>query len=207
MSTPLLFENSFIMNINNKSLYNEWLALYRDNFTPYKIGKKYNLSSASVKFGLKKMGIIFPTPQPIKSPTDRFNNFVIKQEGCWGWSGALDTAGYGMISIGGKLHKASRYSYRIYKGDPSGSNVLHKCDNPICTNPDHLFLGSQSDNSRDMYGKGRWGNSNLNTERVKEIKRLILAGEKNGTIAKKYKVKTKVIRAIKIGERWRYVTI
>ena len=74
---------------------------------------------------------------------------------CWYWVGYRDHLGYGRFN--GELEsKAHRASWRIFVGEiPDGMNVLHRCDVRCCVNPDHLFLGSQSDNVRDMVAKGR----------------------------------------------------
>lgn len=78
--------------------------------------------------------------------------------GCWPWTGSRRHA-YGEVEIGGKKHYAHRLMYEHVYGplDPD-LNVCHKCDNPICVRPDHLFAGTQGDNMRDMSTKGRWGN-------------------------------------------------
>lgn len=85
--------------------------------------------------------------------------------GCWLWEGAADKNGYGCVKAlprHRRDRRAHRVSWAIYRGDiPSGLCVLHKCDTPACVNPDHLFLGTQSDNNADMTRKGRhrgWGN-------------------------------------------------
>ena len=72
---------------------------------------------------------------------------------------ARTAAGYGLINVGSKkLVYAHRISWTLTHGDPSELLVLHRCDNPSCVNPDHLFLGSHKDNMQDMAAKGRWGN-------------------------------------------------
>ena len=73
--------------------------------------------------------------------------------GCWLWSGA-QTKGYGKISKGDYL-TAHRSSWALHFGDPGGMIVCHKCDVPLCVNPDHLFLGTHQDNTQDMIQKGR----------------------------------------------------
>lgn len=74
---------------------------------------------------------------------------------CWYWAGHVDDTGYGRI-VGLGENKAHRVAYRLFKGSiPEGMKVLHRCDTRCCVNPDHLFLGTQADNVRDMREKGR----------------------------------------------------
>ncbi len=94
----------------------------------------------------------------MKTVKERFEEkyTVCNNTGCWNWHGALMGSGYGNImNENGKLEGAHRLSYRLNKGDIGASFVLHECDNPLCVNPDHLFLGSQKDNLADMTNKGR----------------------------------------------------
>lgn len=80
-----------------------------------------------------------------------------KKTGCleWqGWRAGLNL--YGAISYRGKQYLAHRLSWLTFVGPiPNGARVLHKCDNPLCLEPSHLFLGTQADNVADMLGKGR----------------------------------------------------
>ncbi len=77
-------------------------------------------------------------------------------EGCWIWNGSRNWDGYGMLSFMGKAMGSHRASWIIHNGEiPSGKSVLHRCDNPPCVNPSHLFLGTQGDNVRDCARKGR----------------------------------------------------
>lgn len=81
---------------------------------------------------------------------------VLKTDGCWSWVGAKHRHGYGQIRVNKKLLAAHRVSWLLHYGQiPDGMCVLHKCDNPECTNPEHLFIGTMKDNSRDMMAKGR----------------------------------------------------
>jgi hypothetical protein len=91
-----------------------------------------------------------------KGLRDRFECQAVKKEGCWDWLGHKDDRGYCRIMVGGKIQLAHRVSWELHRGPLSdGQHVCHKCDNPSCTNPAHLFIGSQKDNIRDMYSKGR----------------------------------------------------
>jgi hypothetical protein len=76
---------------------------------------------------------------------------------CWHWRGVTNQFGYGRFSYRGKTQVAHRLSYEAFVGPiPGGMSVLHKCDNPSCINPEHLWLGTYSDNRRDCLSKGRW---------------------------------------------------
>ena len=96
---------------------------------------------------------------------ERFFEKVKKGDGCWEWTANKNNKGYGMLGgpktpdRKGRLMLAHRVSYRLaYGGIPKGKWVLHRCDNPGCVNPDHLFLGNNVANVRDMHSKGRgWG--------------------------------------------------
>lgn len=82
--------------------------------------------------------------------------YIIKDvSGCWNWIGCKDRGGYGYVRIGKIQIGAHRYIYTLYKGEIGDKFVLHTCDNPSCVNPEHLFLGTQTDNMQDMISKGR----------------------------------------------------
>lgn len=82
--------------------------------------------------------------------------------GCWNWRLSKDRIGYGRMKVqlgsrdSFRSTSAHRYAYELWRGHiPQGMNVLHSCDNRQCCNPEHLFLGTQKDNMRDMHAKGR----------------------------------------------------
>jgi hypothetical protein len=98
----------------------------------------------------------------------------VTESGCWIWMGSTWSGGYGYVRNEGKYISAHRYMYELYKGKiPDGLNCLHTCDNPSCVNPNHLFLGTQTDNMRDMIKKGRGanvkGNNNPNYKHGKFV--------------------------------------
>lgn len=105
-----------------------------------------------------------------------------------------------------------RSSWIIHKGSiPFGLSVLHSCDNKICTNPDHLFLGTNEDNVNDMLYKKRnpigskVGTAKLDESKVSFIKRSISSGISLQELAKKFDVTYQAIALIKNGKNWKHV--
>lgn len=94
---------------------------------------------------------------PQGSAEERFWRYVDKTDECWTWTGGRINGGYGCFSVDGETNVAAhRFSYQLHNGEiPAGLVVCHRCDNPPCVRPDHLFLGTQLDNVRDMFSKGR----------------------------------------------------
>lgn len=86
----------------------------------------------------------------------RFWSKVRRGSSCWTWSGRIGDRGYGQFDDGDRTLRAHRVAWTLTRGEiPAGMQVLHRCDNPACVRPDHLFLGTHDDNMRDMAAKGR----------------------------------------------------
>lgn len=140
----------------------------------------------------------------------RFKSRVQITESCWLWMGSRLPRGYGQLNYQNKRYYAHRLALAIFKGVkvPDGMVVMHACDNPPCCNPDHLSVGTQTDNMRDASSKGRtvnrsnWkGTANpkakLTAAQTDEIKFRLLAGERPADLAREFGVgraRTTVIR-------------
>lgn len=145
--------------------------------------------------------------------TFRFMAKVVKRDnGCWYWSG-MKRGKYGLVRIGGRRIAAHRASYQLFVGEISGGLlVCHTCDNPICVNPDHLFLGTYLDNYQDMIEKGREvygdrrGSKNslakLTEDDVREIRD---SSETQVKIGKRFGVSQSVISEIRSRKLWSHV--
>jgi hypothetical protein len=140
---------------------------------------------------------------------------------CWEWTASKIKDGYGQICEGipgCKMLKAHRVSWEIHNGPipvgegPHGTCVCHRCDNPGCVNPNHLFLGTNADNVRDMVEKGRVackeknGRAKLTEEKVAEIRRDYIKGSRmygQSALGRKYGVDPTAIRRIINREKWK----
>ena len=145
---------------------------------------------------------------------ERFWTKVRKGEGCWEWLAAKNRTGYG--AFGGTrpaVELAHRYSYRItYGAFDDELCVCHRCDNPACVRPDHLFLGTKGDNNRDMFAKKRGvfchrkaeehQRAKLTNDDVQFIRRRIHEGETISALAAKYGVTITAIWNMWNGRSW-----
>lgn len=135
---------------------------------------------------------------------------------CWEWKGTLTPLGYGQKSIGDRHFATHRLSWAwandrwSEKGPPKGLCVLHRCDNPACCNPRHLFLGTKKDNSQDMVRKGRnrcqRGEKVALSKLTEEKIRLIRASRKsNRQLAEEFGVCHPNISRIRSRKMWKHV--
>lgn len=140
---------------------------------------------------------------------------------CWIWMSTRCAGGrYGSFRIGTTMRLAHRMAWAIARSEPGTSFVLHKCDNTHCVNPDHLFLGTQSENMADMHSKGRAVNprgeahsqAKLTESEVRSIRELHVPGYAgrgtpggNHALAKRFGVTPDAIRRIVSGETWRHL--
>ena len=155
-----------------------------------------------------------------KSLSERFWRFVNKTDTCWLWTAFKDKDGYGSFTDENRHSmRAHRASWIIHNGAiPIGMCVCHKCDNPPCVRPDHLFLGTRQDNTIDMVNKGRHGGggkgvsrgsrngcAKLNEQQVLKIRELLDKGEKTDIIAARFGVYWLTIHNIKHRKTWKHL--
>lgn len=145
----------------------------------------------------------------MRDPVKRFESKFIKTATCWLWSAAMGTSGYGHFWLNGRPQPASQASYRLYVGEiPAGLFVLHECDNRMCVNPDHLFLGTNQENVADMVAKNRQAKgvevaaSKLSEEQVLSIRSDVRSQRK---IGKDHGISHTQVGHIKAGKFWRHV--
>lgn len=150
---------------------------------------------------------------------ENFWNKVNKTEGCWNWTGGTNGRGAGGVEYGllkvPKTRKnitAHRMSYILHNGQITSDQwVLHKCDNPLCVNPDHLFLGTPADNVADMDAKGRRkcnprkgeqnGRAVLDEDKVKLLR--LLHGKFSLTVLSKiFGIGKSQVHRIATGQQW-----
>ena len=149
--------------------------------------------------------------------------------GCIEWTGNIDGTGYGRFCFQRKITLAHRAAWTLLRGPiPAGMCLLHKCDNPPCVNPDHLFLGDRGDNARDMASKGRqWvqknpkgrpvcptelkprgeqhGMSKLNAADVLAIRRRSSTGAPGKHLAVEFGCSASLITEIIRGHVWKHI--
>ena len=145
---------------------------------------------------------------------------------CWNWIGTLKGKtklnGYGSVTVGSRVDNtrktisAHRFSYLTFKGEiPNGMFVCHKCDNPRCVNPSHLFLGTRQDNVDDRERKGRnivpsgesHGYSKLTELQVLLIRQMRVDGIKRRDITKTTGISKSLIKSVLLYKTWKkYIT-
>jgi len=155
-------------------------------------------------------------PDQAVDPIERLRRrTTVTETGCFEWEGSRGRSGYGSIVAGSwtdgtrRSMRTHRLSWEIHFGPiPDGISVLHRCDNPPCWNPEHLFLGTPADNSEDSRLKGRHaraeshGRSPFMWPDIHEIRRRRSQGETLKSIALSHGVSVPSIRAICLGKTW-----
>lgn len=128
---------------------------------------------------------------------------MIPIAGCWIWLGAMGGNGYGSTWLTGRVVGAHRAAWLVWRGEiPSGKHVCHRCDVRQCINPDHLFLGTRTENMRDAVSKGRIGH---HTARLtfKDAEAIRGSQARGVELAKRYGVSQNIICNIRSGRSYR----
>lgn len=138
---------------------------------------------------------------------------------CWNFHGAKQHFGHGLITVwtgrrSGYTEKAHRLAWQVANGQiPDGLCVCHKCDNPACCNPAHLFLGTKADNAKDMYAKGRDShprgeqhpNAKIDDAMVREIRLRVANGESFASVGRKFGIDYSNVSLISKRRAWAHV--
>jgi len=153
------------------------------------------------------------------SAADRLRRKTVVSESssCWEWQAARTRSGYGIFSVRGKLTYVHRFSYELHIGPiPVGYHVCHRCDNPSCCNPDHLFLGTDRENLSDMRDKGRGSdppkfqgdthpNAKLSPDDVRTIRARVELGDNTNDIAVDFGISRSNVYAVARRETWQHI--
>lgn len=133
----------------------------------------------------------------------------VEKGDCWEWRASREAFGYGVFTVDGRRELAHRVAWRLIMGDiPDGMCVLHRCDNPPCVNPAHLFLGNRRDNQRDMARKGRSthgaknSTAKLTSRTAAAILRRVRSGERQKDAAARYGVTQSLVSRLVNGKIW-----
>ena len=185
------------------------------------IADKFGIGISTIYRNLHKMNVALrqPTFNYVKCDdiAERLWAYVNirSDEECWHYLGSINAGGYGSIVYKDKPYIAHRLSYELTYGEiPEGMLVCHHCDNPPCCNPKHLFLGTQSDNMKDMVSKGRASvqvgvnntNVKLNEADVYNIHILYSNGYMNmSAISRIFKISVSTVQSILRGRSWPHV--
>jgi hypothetical protein len=149
---------------------------------------------------------------------ERFTKFWRRDDGtgCWNWTGAITRLGYGHFYFEGRQRLAHRVAWFLRYGErpTEGIQVCHRCDNRRCVNPDHLFLGTHTDNMRDCVAKGRARRASQvgsqNTAAIfsdEQVRRILRDGRKLREIADEYECAVSTISMIKNGHNWSHLYV
>lgn len=188
----------------NYDLAKEWADMYLKGAKQQDIADKYMVHRETVAKHIKPLVKMRSRHDP--NTDDVFwDNIQPAQNGCIEWVGKKNNKGYGTFSIASKKWMAHRFSYHLSIGDCAGVFICHKCDNPLCVNPEHLFAGTHSDNMADMAKKLRSGLIKLTPEDVTSIRRLLNEGLRPSEISKMFNTSDRNVRSIRAGTVWRWL--
>ncbi|PCJ39145.1 MAG: hypothetical protein COA71_14610 [SAR86 cluster bacterium] len=163
---------------------------------------------------VRKSGIPTIRKNHSKTLQERFEDKIelIPFSTCHWWIGVEGARGYGVVKVQGEQVSTHRFAYELYKGPiPKDLCVLHHCDNKLCCNPQHLFLGTIADNNRDKCEKDRQtkgeenGDAKLTTEEVLEIRSLRSKGYTCQSIGDMYDICRQHVSSICRKKAWKHL--
>lgn len=183
------------------------IELYKDGFAQNEISRLLFISRHGVSDSLSKKNIKLRTNNKAHNEVcDFFDRIKINTKTqCWEWNHVIMRNGYGVFNIAGTAFLVHRFSYQLFYGEIKEQFVCHKCDNPICCNPTHLFLGDCIDNNMDMIKKGRCKFIIKLSNQKAALIRSEYAQESiiKKLLAEKYKISVRHLRDILKGKYWR----
>lgn len=168
------------------------------------IAERFDVAASTIWEWLDRNGIETSTWD---SPEERFNQQyeVDEETGCWEWTGTRHEHGYGQIGIDYITVGAHRYSYKLHNGEiPEGAFICHKCHNPPCVNPDHLYAGDAKSNAQDAIDNGDWpeltgerqANAALTNDEAKEMRHKYAGGDTVKELSDEYSVSMGVVSRV-----------
>ena len=168
-----------------------------------KIAIELGLTREIIRRVFKELNIKYPKQEKTNIDTILKRVNKLPNNGCWEWQGHKNNDGYGLVTFEGKHQGVHRLVYKLMKGYvPPGLYVCHKCDNPICCNPDHLFIGTPTDNQIDCEIKNRHPRSKIDFAKALEIRRLFNSGISKKEISTQFNLSLPQICRIMKGECW-----
>lgn len=155
-------------------------------------------------------------PMPPRNTPEKFWQRVLKTETCWLWQGSTQER-YGTVTYQGRKYFTHRLAWILTYGPIQASlHVCHRCDNPPCCNPEHLFLGTHRDNMLDAWDKGRMdnryvltgeeiGTAKLTAKDVITIRYFYALGITHQTLARRFNVSQSNINSIVLRQTWQSI--
>lgn len=200
------------------------LALLREHWTSFNGAKRLkellpHRSEQSLRIQAIRQGMCFKLGFRTKHTVDEMRSYTVidSYTGCWNWNSGKNEHGYGYIWHDGAKWLAPRLMFALSNPEQDISRlfVLHRCDNPPCINPDHLYLGTKKQNSEDMVRRGRQNHdgyrgskspfAKLSEPDIPVIRQRVSNGEPIERLRKEYGVVWKVIKRIACREKWKHV--